>query len=161
MTRGGYTDTSTVKHVRTAHRKAESLARRPAPPVGVVLKCKLTGDSATAEPPVVDARLFTIPVDFDMDGMRLEFAVVAVGTVSSSGAVTIQIVNETQAHTLLNTDGPAASVFIKDCSASIVAYPNDLVAVNDTLVIKCIAAGTGARGLGCALHFRRFPPPTP
>ena len=119
----------------------------------VVLKIKLTGDRADDDPPVADARAFTVPVDNDMHGLRLKNAFVQVGTVSSSGGVTISIENETQAVTLMSTDGPGASTFIKDCTASLAANPDNIVQMDDILVIAIISGGTDARGLGCTLEF--------
>lgn len=133
------------------HERVRALEAVPPPPP---LKIKLTGDSELDDVVAVDDRAFTIDVDTKMDGHRLTIVRVAVGTVSSSGSVTVMIHNETQGVDMLTVaSGVGAGAFQADVSANIVAPPDCIVATDDVLVISIVAAGTDARGLGVTLDF--------
>lgn len=93
---------------------------------------------------------FVIPAQ--LDGMNLTDVNAHVFTASSSGTVTVQIHNETDAVDMLSTPiGIAASS--NDDSAAVIDAANDDVVVGDVLRFDIDAAGTGTKGLEIAMRF--------
>lgn len=91
-----------------------------------------------------------------LNALNLVTAEAAVSTVSSSGAVTVQIRNVTQAVDMLTTKITIdASEFTSFTAAapSVIDTGNDDVVEGDELAIDVDGAGTGAEGLVVILEF--------
>jgi hypothetical protein len=99
---------------------------------------------------------FIFAVSDDMDGMVLIDADAYVTTVSSSGAVNVQIRNITQATDMLSTaitiDAGETTSYTATTAPVVNAATND-VTVADLIAIDVDAAGSGAKGLGVILEF--------
>lgn len=114
---------------------------------------KVIGDAetlATGDGAIV----FEIPED--LAGKNLVYVRAYVTTVSSSGAVTVQIRNVTQAADMLSTritiDASEKSSKTA-ATAAVIDTANDDVAEADQIAIDVDGAGTGAKGLGVILRF--------
>lgn len=90
-----------------------------------------------------------------LDGMDLLAVAASLSTVSSSGAVTVQIRNATQAMDMLSTpitiDQSETDTLTAATPAVIDMYA--IVSTGDQLYIDCDGAGTGAKGLIIELQF--------
>lgn len=91
-----------------------------------------------------------------LDGYVLTEPVACVATASSSGAVTVQVRNVTQAHDMLST---AITIDANESTSYTAATPpvvnaaNAAVAVGDAIAIDVDGAGTGTKGLFVLLTF--------
>jgi hypothetical protein len=99
---------------------------------------------------------FMFDISEDMDGMELVIVESYITTVSSSGAVTVTIRNNTQSVEMLTTgvtidQGEKNSRYA--ATPYVISTTNDDVAWADELSINVDAAGTGAKGLGVHLFF--------
>lgn len=95
-------------------------------------------------------------VDSDMNGMNLVAVAAYVTTVSSSGAVTVQLRNITQTADMLSTKITIdASEFTSHtaATAAVIDTSNDDVATGDLIAVDVDGAGTGAKGLGVTCVF--------
>lgn len=135
----------------------DQLLRRPLPLVDIILQVKVFVDTGSGSDVTTgDGKLIIIASD-DMSGMNLVDADAYVTTVSSSGLVTVQIRNITQAADMLTTK---ITIDANEFSSYFAATPpvidaaNDDVATGDRLAIDVDVAGTGAKGLGVVLSFR-------
>jgi hypothetical protein len=126
-------------------------------PIFPVLFIKVFPDLGTGSTVTTGDGKFIFAVSDDMDGMDLVDADAYVSTVSSSGAVTVQIRNITQAGANMlstaitidageNTSYDAAAQPVIDTAA-------DDVVVADMIAIDVDGAGSGAKGLGVILEF--------
>lgn len=124
----------------------------PMPAVGTY-EIKVFDDITTL---VVGDGAFVFEIPDDLDGRNLVFARAFVTTVSSSGAVNVQIRNITQAVNMLST---AITIDASELSSKTAATPavidtaNDDVAEGDQIAIDVDGSGTGAKGLGVILRF--------
>ena len=91
-----------------------------------------------------------------LNGHNLVAVLAAVTTQSSSGAVTVQVRNVTQAADMLST---AITIDANESTSATAATPavidtaNDDVATGDLVAIDIDGAGTGTKGLIVALTF--------
>lgn len=120
---------------------------------GVTLFIKVFGDNLVVSSG--DGK-FIFACSDDMDGMNLVDADAFITTVSSSGIVTVQIRNITQAADMLSTRitidvGEFTSY--SAATAPAIDTGNDDVAMADRIAIDVDVAGTGAKGLGVILAF--------
>jgi hypothetical protein len=102
--------------------------------------------------------IFAITTDDEIAGYTLVGASAYVTTVASSGLVTVQVRNVTQAVNMLSTPITIdANEFTSDTAATppVVNTPNALIALDDLISINVTSTGTGARGLGVVLRFRK------
>jgi len=103
-------------------------------------------------------RIFAIPDD--VNGMHLVQAQAFVTTVSSSGVVTVQLRNITQAVDMLST---RITIDVGDLDSYAAAAPrvidtaNDQVFTGDQISVDVDVAGTGTTGLGVILRFDSDP----
>lgn len=111
------------------------------------LHIALTGDRDGDEPVAVEDNVFREVVHEDADGLRLKRLDVILGVASSSGSVTVRIVNETQAITLVSSASIAAGDNYAEQSSAIAAYPNNVLTLGDVLRFDVTAAGADAKGL--------------
>lgn len=101
---------------------------------------------------------FIFQIDEDEDGFLLHYVRAYVSVVSSSGAITVQVRNITQAHDMLST---ACTIDAGDFSsldagtAAVVNTANASVADGDLIAIDVDGAGTDAEGLGVNVGFRQ------
>lgn len=105
---------------------------------------------------VVGDGKFVFAISDDMDGMNLVDADAFVSTVSTSGTVTVQIRNITQAADMLSTRITIdANEFTSYSAATqpVVDAANDDVAVADMISVDVDGVGTGSKGLGVILEF--------
>lgn len=126
-------------------------------PIYPVLFIKIFPDSGTASTVATGDGKFVFAVSDDMDGMNLIGAAAYVTTVSSSGAVNVQIRNITQADanmlsTAITIDASEFTSYTATTPVVINAATDD-VATADLLSIDVDGAGTGAKGLGVILKF--------
>lgn len=101
---------------------------------------------------------FIFMIEDDVAGCRLVQAQAYVTTVSSSGLPTVQIRNVTQAVDMLSTKITIdASEFTSYTAATprVINLANSDVARGDLIAVDVDVAGTGAKGLGVILRFRR------
>ncbi len=91
----------------------------------------------------------------EIAGKNLVAVSAYVTTVSSSGAITVQVRNVTGAADMLSTPITIdASEFTSDTAAApVIDTSNDDVALGDLIAIDIDADGTGATGLGVILAF--------
>jgi hypothetical protein len=100
--------------------------------------------------------IFTIP--FELDGYNLTKAEGTLTTVSSSGAITMQVRNITDSVDMLST---AITIDVSEFNSYTAATPSvvntsyDDVATGDRIAIDIDAAGTGAMGAGVILTFEK------
>lgn len=111
-------------------------------------------DDATAATTGDGKIIFMVPAE--MNGMNLVDCEGFVTGASSSGALTIQVRNITQAADMLST---AITIDQSELTSLTAAAPvidtgNDDVATGDLIAIDVDAAGTSAEGLGVTLSFR-------
>lgn len=98
--------------------------------------------------------VFLIPSIFN--GHNLVAVLAGVTTVSSSGAVTVQVRNETQTADMLSTAitiDQSERTTLTAATPAVIDTANDDVATGDFLFIDIDGAGTGAKGLIVALAF--------
>jgi hypothetical protein len=99
---------------------------------------------------------YILPIDEALAGLNLVSAHAFVTTASSSGLVTVQIRNVTQAADMLST---AITIDASETSSYTAATPpvidtnNDDVALADLVAVDVDTAGTGAKGLYVVLRF--------
>ena len=161
MTRGGYTEGSHAKNIKRAHRKAESLARRPAPKlvIAAVYHIKVCGDLqlVVAGDAPAAGRFGIWAIEEDIAGMALADVEIDVTTVSSSGIVQVQLRNISNGNVdMLSTRAQIdAGEFHSGTAATqpVVNVANAAVAHMDRIAIDIDAAGTGALGLGLVAKF--------
>jgi hypothetical protein len=97
-----------------------------------------------------------IAVDEDVAKFHLVAVRCYVTTVSSSGAITVQVRNVTAAADMLST---AVTIDASEknsstaATAAVVDAANDLVSDGDEIAVDIDGAGTGAKGLGITLRF--------
>lgn len=97
-----------------------------------------------------------VVIPASLNGANLVSAHAFLSTVSSSGTVTVQIRNATQAADMLSTAITIdASEFTSYSAATppVVDTGNDDVATGDLIAVDVDGAGTGAKGLGVILRF--------
>lgn len=99
---------------------------------------------------------FSFDIDSDLGGTKLQSVVGYVSTASSSGAVTVQVHNVTQAVDMLST---ALTIDASEKSsrtaatAAVIDSGNAVVADGDEIRIDVDSAGSGAKGLVVTLVF--------
>lgn len=134
---------------------ARQLRRRPATPAPIpaVLFIKVFTDTKTV---TTSPSFYQFEVSEDMDGMNLTRIEGYVTTVSSSGAIQVQLFNVTQSVDMLSTvlSIDAGELNSKDAATQpVIDTGNDDVAWGDHLQWQIDSAGTGAKGLGLMLTF--------
>lgn len=139
----------------SAHKRIESLARRPVPlgEIGIAHKIKVFADD---EGVVAGDGAFEYGVERDMDGLVLGDVEIDVTTVSSSGIVQVQIHNETQGVDILSTRAQidANEYHSKDAATQpVINTANADVVHGDRIRIDIDQAGTGAKGLTVTLKW--------
>jgi hypothetical protein len=145
-------EASTEARVAAATRRVAQLERRPAPATGggrFVIKVFADDILNT----VGDGKfIFAMPED--LDGMVLTSVAGFVTTVSSSGLVTVQVRNITDAVDILSTRVTIdASEFTSYTAATapVINTANDDLATGDLIAIDVDGVGTGSKGLGVIL----------
>lgn len=96
---------------------------------------------------------FTFSLTEDEDGLSLVKVFAYVTTVSSSGSITVQIHNVTQAADMLSTVITIPVSTFNDNSTWVLDLANDDVALGNLIRIDVDSAGTGAKGLGVGIWF--------
>lgn len=132
--------------------------------LGVSLYCKVFADAGALDGGLPDSATvvstgdgkFHEIADADMGGMNLVRVFAGVSTVSSSGAVTVQVRNVTQSADMLSTaltidSGEKSS--LTAATPAVIDTANDDVAAGDEIRIDVDGAGTGAKGLLVKLWF--------
>jgi hypothetical protein len=150
MTRGGYTEVGNAKHVKTAHRGVQSLARRPpAMEIAAVYHIKVFGDKQIV---TTGDGAFIWAIEEDIAGMVLWKVEIDVTTVSSSGIVQVQLRNISNGNVdMLSTrvQVDASEFHSKDAAVTaVVNAANADLDHGDRISIDVDAAGIGAKGLG-------------
>lgn len=105
---------------------------------------------------VVGAQDYTFGIPFDMDGLNLQHVEIDVSTVSSSGDITVQVANLTQAVNMLSTEVQidAGDYHSADSGTPVVIDEgNSQIFHKDRIQVQITAAGTGAMGLAIILFF--------
>jgi len=126
--------------------------------VGPGFDIKAVEDLATVT--VADG-VFQFAIPEDLNGLKLISAEAYVSTVSSSGALTVQVRNITQAADMLST---AITIDQSEFTSYTAATPSvvnagtSTVATGDMIAIDVDANGTGAKGLGVIVTFESTPP---
>ena len=97
--------------------------------------------------------VFFVPPE--LDGVKVVRALAFVTTVSSSGAITVQVRNATQSLDMLST---ALTIDQSENSSLTAATPavitsSIVLRSGDLLYVDCDEAGTGAKGLGVQLSY--------
>lgn len=120
--------------------------------IAVSLTFKLFSDTGTVT--TGDGK-FVFNVPHDLARRRIAKVSAAVSTVSSSGAVTVQIHNLTNAADVLSTVITIDASEYDSYSASqpVIDPDEDYVALSDRLRFDVDSAGTGAKGLSVTLEF--------
>lgn len=135
--------------------RTQQLARRPpaATDESVRFQMKIVHDEDTVT--TGDGQLIFL-VEDDMANLSLVACYAYVTTVSSSGLVTVQIRNVTDAVDMLSTP---ITIDVSEFSSYFAATPpvintaNDQVDTGDRIAIDVDGAGTGAKGLGVIVKF--------
>lgn len=112
-------------------------------------------DDATAATTGDGKVIFMIPVE--CNGMNLVDVEAYVTGASSSGALTIQVRNVTQAADMLSTAitiDQSETTSLTAATAPVIDAANDDVATGDLIAIDVDGAGTSAEGLGVVLSFQ-------
>lgn len=119
---------------------------------GRMFQMKVISDSTTLTTGD-DKLVFMIPPE--LDGTKLVRIVGFVSTVSSSGAITVQFANTTQALDVLSTSLTIdASEFTSLTAATAVVIKDTVIfRSGDIVAIDVDGAGTSAKGLGIHLSF--------
>ncbi len=124
---------------------------------GGVIEIKVTKDTEII---VTGEAMFVFAIGADLNGLDLVDAQAYVSTVSSSGAITVQVRNITQGFDMLST---AITIDVGEftsytaTTASVVDAAHQTVATGDLIAIDIDGAGTGAEGLGTILQFDSSP----
>ena len=138
----------------TAYISVKRLSEGAGNPTRRTLQLKVFADNVDA---VSGDGKLTMMVDQSMNGWTLAAVAAYVSDVSSSGAVTVQLHNVTDAVDILST---AITIDASEFSSYTAATPpvintsNDDVATGDLIRIDVDGAGTDAKGLGVILTFQ-------
>lgn len=144
---------STARKTARATIGVGNLQRR-SPRRSAILQLKVTSETAAIT--AGDGQLIFC-IDSDMAGLSLVAVNAFVTTVSSSGALSIQVRNVTTTPDMLTTP---ISIDVSELSSFTAATPpvidtsNRQVSLGDLIAIDIDAAGTGAKGLGVMLTFQ-------
>lgn len=138
-----------------ARKRIENLEKRP-PRAKAVLAIKLFWDDEAVE---AGDQAIQVLVSRDMDGMRLVDVETYVTTVGSS-ATTVQLHSRLQAVDLLTTRVTIDSGVFNSVDSGVqpVIDPDIVLAHGDHVRVDVDAAGSGSKGLGIVLTFRRSLP---
>lgn len=112
-------------------------------------------DDATAATTGDGKLIFMIPVE--LNGMNLVDVEAYVTGVSSSGALTVQVRNVTQAADMLSTAitiDQSENTSLTAATPPVIDTGNDDVATGDLIAIDVDGAGTSAEGLGVVMSFQ-------
>lgn len=142
------------------HRQLGEILRRlrrleASPGVGTY-EIKVFADGGSGSDVVTGDGAFIFEFPDDLDRMELNHARAFVTTVSSSGLVTVQLRNITQAVDMLSTK---ITIDAGETSSGTAATPpvinvaNAIPDARDLIAIDVDTAGTGAKGLGVILRF--------
>ncbi len=112
----------------------------------------LSGDRDDDDPVIAEDNVVRPPITTDMDTYLLRGVELGLGVASSSGAVSIDITNETTADRLLTTDASISSGAQHVDASSAIDYDEEkFVTAGDIIRIDITAAGTDAKGLKAVL----------
>ena len=99
---------------------------------------------------VVDGIYRFPPIPKELDGFSLSGTEISIATVSSSGALSFALYNETQSKEMLTTNMTidVSETHSKDAATPVVINTaNAVVNYGDVIRVDCDGAGTGAKGL--------------
>lgn len=124
----------------------------------IVLERKVFPDTGTGATVTVGDGAFQWPITKDLDGTYLIEADAGVSTVSSSGAVTVQLRNKTRSVDMLSTKITIDSGEFTSFTATTPSVvddtgspPRSFVSAGDVIAVDVDVAGTGAMGLSVIL----------
>lgn len=151
---------SVVTELANQGYRIRQLERRP-PPLEGLYEIKVFADEGTGSTVETGDGKFIWAIPFDLNQTNLVDADAFITTLSSSGLVTVQIRNITQAVDMLSTriTIDVGEYHSFDAAAQpVINQANNTVTTGDRLAVDVDVAGTGTKGLGVILRFDPYSP---